>query len=444
MDRYDRDERPSIFPQSEDELDEAQPATPESLATYGDRQDAASTRWIGRDSEAPADGPSRRFMVAIAAGGILIIGLIGYVGASVLRNAGDPGQAAASGSLTASASPSTTPSPSPSPTPLAAVPSSIPGPSPTLRPQPATPLLAGQWATVVTDLVNLRSTPRLVASVVGQAGRGEIVFVLASEAPVEVDGFTWYQVVADPNEFGWVAGHGPTEQLLRSDAPTVAIGWCGLVTEAVYATGDPAVDVDAVVAGLPVPVSALGRGASAALELMYGAQKPACVSLTIDAGTTMAATVDLEESVCALPWFGAMANYLAIGERFFQLDDEILGTRYADGVLANIEDVMTVGGVSENEDKRSVCVDYLARGGGDDITIETTATTDGCVNITEISATTVGIADPEGIWTVELERTAGSVVAESLAVGGPTAVRLSAQMGPEGAFSLQPATIAGC
>ena len=51
---------------------------------------------MSRGSEAPAEGPSRRFMVAIAAGGVLIIGLIGYVGASVLRNAGDPGQAAAS------------------------------------------------------------------------------------------------------------------------------------------------------------------------------------------------------------------------------------------------------------------------------------------------------------------------------------------------------------
>jgi len=447
MDRYDREDLPSIFPQSDDALDDAPPASSAGPAPYLDRPDAAATRLIGprdgRGSQAPADGPSRRFLVAIGAGGILIIGLIGYVGASVLRLADDPGQAAASETPSASPETSATPSPSPSPTPLAAVPSSSPGPSPTLRPQPATPLLAGQWASVVTDLVNLRATPRLAASVVGQAGRGEIVFVLASEAPVEIDGFTWYQVVADPNEVGWVAGHGPTEQLLRSDAPSAEIVWCGLLTAPVIREQDQELDDQAAVAGLPVATSALGPGASAALELMWGAEIPVCVSLTIDAGTTMAAAVDLEESFCAAPWFGAMATSLAIGQRFFQLDDRVLGTAYADGVLANIEDVMAVAGVTEQE-KGSVCIDILARGGGDDITIEITATADACVIITDISATTVGISDLEGVWTVELERTAGSVVAEALDVGGPTAIRLSARMGPQGAISLQPTTIEGC
>src|SRR5688500_10958134 len=118
MDRYDRDERPSIFPQSEDELDDALPAASEGPAIYGHRADGETPPPVGPhtgwNSPSPVDGPSRRFMVAIAAGGILIIGLIGYVGASVLRNAGDPGQAAASGSLSTSASPSTTSSPSPS------------------------------------------------------------------------------------------------------------------------------------------------------------------------------------------------------------------------------------------------------------------------------------------------------------------------------------------
>ena len=433
MDRYDRDERPSIFPQSEDELDDA---------PYVDRPDAASTRWSGGDSEARAAGPSRRFMVAIAAGGILIIGLIGYVGASVLRLADDPGNAAASGTPESSLEPSDTPSPSASPTPLAALPSSSAGPSPTLRPQPATPLLAGQWATVVTDLVDLRSTPRLAASVVGQAGREEIVFVLATEAPVEVDGFTWYQVVADPNEVGWAAGHGPTEQLLRADAPSVSLTWCGPLSAPVIRGLDQAMEDEAVVAGLPVPTSVLGRGASAGLELMWGAEIPVCVSLTIGAGTTMAAAVDLEGSFCAAPWFGASATSLAIGERFFELDDRVLGTAYADGVLANIEDVMTVAGVSEQV-KRDVCIDILARGGGEDVTIETTATTDRCVIIIEITATTVTMSAIDGIWTVELDRTAGSAVSEALR-SGPSAVRLSARMGPEGAFSLQPATIEGC
>src|SRR5687767_12243180 len=99
MDRYDRDEPPSIFPQPEDSLDDAWAESAGSTAPYVDRADGASTRWIGsgdvRGSEARADGPSRRFMVAIGAGGILIIGLVGYVGASVMRIADDPGNAAA-------------------------------------------------------------------------------------------------------------------------------------------------------------------------------------------------------------------------------------------------------------------------------------------------------------------------------------------------------------
>ena len=48
-------------------------------------------------------------------------------------------------------------------------------------------------------------------------------------------------------------------------------------------------------------------------------------------------------------------------------------------------------------------------------------------------------------WALELERTPGSVVAETLEVGWiTTPIRLSAQMGPQGAFELQPTTIQGC
>ena len=457
MDRYDRDERPSIFPQSEDELDDAWPASSASTSPHVDRPDGETSRPVGPrtgwSSPGPVDGPSRRFMVAIAAGGILIIGLIGYVGASVLRNVGDPGQAAASALLTASAEPSATPSPSPSPTPLAALPSSSPGPSPTLRPQPATPLLAGQWATVVTDLVHLRATPRLAASVVGQAGRGEIVFVLASEAPVEIDGFTWYPVVADPNEVGWAAGHGPTEQLLRADAPSAEITWCGLVTAPVFDMRDLQMGAEAVVAGLPVPTEHLGRTASSVVELMWGAEIPVCVSLTIAAGSTSAAELlALDESFCAKPLMGATANVLGIPDGpgpiyetglLFTIDDSVLGTFATDGVQANIEDVMTVAD-QHTQDPRDVCFNIIASGGGGDATAETIATTDACVFITDISAETVGLSDLEGIWTVELERTTGSAVSEALEIDGPTAVRLSARMGPQGAFSLQPTAIEGC
>ncbi len=454
MDRYDRDERPSIFPHAEDELDEARPTSSESLATYVDGPAAAPTGpRTGWRSPDPVNGPSRRFLVAIAAGGILIIGLIGYVGASVLRLADDPGNAAASGTPGASLEPSATPSPSPSQTPLAALPSSSAGPSPTLRPQPATPLLAGHWATVVTDLVNLRTTPRLVASVVGQAGRGEIVFVLASEAPVEVDGFTWYQVVADPNEVGWVAGHGPTEQLLRADAPSADITWCGLPTAPVFDMRDLQMGADAVVAGLPVPTEHLGRKASSAVELMWGAKIPVCVALTIAAGTTTEAELmALDESFCAKPLMGATANVLGIPDGpgpiyetglLFTIDDSVLGTFSSDGVEANIEDVM-IAADQYTQDQRNVCFNLVASGGGDDATAETIATTDVCVFITDISPETVELADLEGIWTVELERTTGSAVSEALEIGGPTAVRLSARMGPDGAISLQPITIEGC
>ena len=219
MDRYDREDRPSIFPQSEDEFDDAQPASSESLAPYVDLPDSASTRRIGprrgsarRSGRRPQptvhgrdrrrrhpDPRARRVRRRLRA-------------ADRRRSRPDGGLAGAH-CVAATIRHSVAIA---EPNAFGRSPIEQRRPSPTLRPQPATPLLAGQWATVVTDLVNLRSTPRLVASVVGQAGRGEIVFVLASEAPVEIDGFTWYQVVADPNEVGWVAGHGPTEQLAAS------------------------------------------------------------------------------------------------------------------------------------------------------------------------------------------------------------------------------------
>ena len=456
MDRYDRQEPPSIFSRPDETLDEA--LAPSAVQSpYVDPPGAAQVRPAGggngRGAQPRTDGPSRRLLVAVGAGGILLIGLIGYVGASVLRIADDPGLAAASATPTASLEPSASPSPSPSLTPPAAAPSSSAGPSPTLRPQPATPLLQGQWASVLTDLVNLRATPRLAAAGVGQAGRGEIVFVLATEVPVEIDGFTWYPVVADPNEVGWVAGHGPTEQLLRSDAPSAEIVWCGTLTAPVFDMRGQELEGEAVVAGLPVPTEHLGRTASSSLELMWGTERPVCVSLTIVAGTTSAAeVVALEESFCARPLFGAMAHVLGIPDgpgpvaetgRLFNLDDSVLGTFYTDGVQSNIEDVMTVAGM-QTQDPRDVCFDIIAGGGGDDATVETTATTQACVIITDVSAETVTMSDLEGVWTVELERTAGSVVAPTLDTGVITAVRLSARMGLAGAISLQPTSIEGC
>jgi len=455
VNRFDRGEPPSIFPQPDDAFEDAHPASFANPEPYLDERDPAS---IGPrltfGSQAPATGPSRRFLVAIAAGGILFIGLIGYVGASVLRTAEDPGLAGPSASPTGSPEPSAaSPSPSPSPTPLAALPSNSPGPSPTLRPQPATPLLPGQWATVLTDGVNLRATPRLVASVVGEAGRGEIVFVLASDAPVEIDGFTWYPVVADPNEIGWVAGHGPTEQLLRADAPSAEITWCGLPSAPVFDMRDLQMGEEAVVAGLPVPTEQLGRTASSTVELMWGAKIPVCVALTVAAGSTSAAELlALDESFCAFPLMGATANVLGIPDGpgpiyetglLFTIDDSVLGTFSSDGVEANIEDVM-IAADQYTQDQRNVCFNIIASGGGGNATAETIATTDVCVFITDISPETVELADLEGIWTVELERTAGSIVAEALDVGGPTAVRLSARMGPQGAISLQPTTLEGC
>jgi hypothetical protein len=202
-----------------------------------------------------------------------------------------------------------------------------------------------------------------------------------------------------------------------------------------------------------VPTEHLGRTASSVVELMWGAEIPVCVSLTIAAGTTSAAElVALDESFCAKPLMGATANVLGIPDGpgpiyetglLFTIDDSVLGTFATDGVQANIEDVLTVAD-QHTQEPRNVCFDIIASGGGDDGTAETIATTDACVFITDISAEIVGLSDLEGIWTVELERTTGSAVSEALEVGGPTAVRLSARMGPQGAFSLQPTTIEGC
>ena len=210
---------------------------------------------------------------------------------------------------------------------------------------------------------------------------------------------------------------------------------------------------EAVVAGLPVPTEHLGRTASSAVELMWGAKIPVCVSLTIAAGTTSAAELmALDESFCALPLMGATANVLGIPDGpgpiyetglLFTIDDSVLGTFSSDGVEANIEDVM-IAADQYTQDQRNVCFNIVASGGGDDATAETIATTDVCVYITDISPETVGLADLEGIWTVELERTTGSAVSEALEIGGPTAVRLSARMGPHGAISLLPTTIEGC
>ena len=63
MDRYDRDERPSIFPQSDEEFDDAWAASSESTSPDVDPADEATWRPVEArtawSSPGPVEGPIR-------------------------------------------------------------------------------------------------------------------------------------------------------------------------------------------------------------------------------------------------------------------------------------------------------------------------------------------------------------------------------------------------
>ena len=70
------------------------------------------------------------------------------------------------------------------------------------------------------------------------------------------------------------------------------------------------------------------------------------------------------------------------------------------------------------------------------------AIADACVVITDISPSTVTLSDPGATYTVTLDRSFGTIVAD-MNTGVVTAIRLAAN-NPEGSFGLQPSAIVDC
>ncbi len=451
MNPPERPDQPSIFNRPDQELEDDPPISrPADQApdpaiveqpTPPDG-DPLFPRGIPRRERA---GLSRTTMLALG-GGALLIAVIG-AGAGVLLFS--PKTPAAVG---------TSPSPSePAPSVSAeesaeASPSESAAPSATPQP-PAEPLAAGQWATIVADVAEVRGDAALSAPVRGQANQGEIVFI-AESAPVKADGLTWYRAVVSPGLSGWIAGHDAVSSFAVSDAPTASAAWCAVPEETAFDRdqyGQPT-EKDAVRVGrLPLDSEVLGVSGAAVIELAWGTQDQVCLDLEIRAGRTSAVALDTTFEGCGHPYHGGPVTVVfgtgAVGpdgvadSRMAVLHGAIVGydTNTA-GERPNLADVLLLGAYGElGSESGEVCFTGSASGDATSPTIRLNGAVTKCVQVDEVSSSAVTMSHPENHWTVELRLTEGSFVGTGVTrTHIERFYRISADRGLDGSVGISP------
>jgi hypothetical protein len=302
MDRHDN-ERPSIFnrPFDEDDAAEATRAHPSPSVRVRPTPrrpidavppDAAGVRPAAHGG---GRGVGREHFL-LAAMGLAILALGGFIAASMIR--GDPSAVAAGDPSAASsgAAPQTLPSAS-----STDAPASTATPRPTPEPTPAGPpveLAVGGWATVTVGELNVR----------GGAGRDhdsryrlvEDAVVHIAEGPVSADGGNWYRVASLGGAAGWVSsgwGQDPFLDILVDDPTLIR---CGTVTRPVFeiVDGSPRPADPLHIGRLALPVAAFSDLSLGVIELMRGMEQEACFSAVVGASGLPVIRTELNVGAC--------------------------------------------------------------------------------------------------------------------------------------------------
>ena len=380
-------------------------------------------------------------------GGALLIAVVGAVAGVLLFSPKTP------------AAVGTSPTPSPSEPALSASaeesaeasPSESAAPSATPQPR-AEPLTAGQWATIVADVAEVRSDAALSAPVRGQANQGEIVFI-AESAPVKADGLTWYRAVVSPGLAGWIAGHDAVAAFAVSDAPTASVGWCAVPEETAFEHdqyGMPT-PMDVVRVGrLPLDSEVLGVSGAAVIELAWGTQDQVCLDLEIRAGRTSTVALDTTFEGCGHPYHGGPVMVVfgtgAVGpdgvadSRTAVLHGAVVGYDNTAGERPNLADVLLLGAYGQlGTPSGEVCFTGSASGDATSPAIRLDGAVTKCVTVDDVSSAAITMSHPEGHWSVELRLTQGSFVGTGVTrTHVERFYRISAERGLDGSVGISP------
>lgn len=289
MDPSDPYQRRSIFPEPEPgEQRQIPPQRPSRTI----RQDQPVARYREGPGPAAQGGPSRRLMIGLGAGGLMLLLIGGFVAASVLGPADEPALAAAS--------PSTTPQQSISPTPTVE-PTMTPSPSPTPVPTPAGPpqdIAVGAWATVAVEELNVRSGAGTEATSNYLLVRGAVVHI--AEGPLIVADLNWYRIASLGGAVGWVTSGWVAEPFLTTLVEDPTLIRCGEVTRSVFdiVDGVPTPHDPITIGDLALPVAAFSELSLGAIELLRGVDREACFTAQVGSDGLPVVSAQLSVGAC--------------------------------------------------------------------------------------------------------------------------------------------------
>lgn len=290
MDPQDPSQRPSIFSKP-DPSDERYTPEPEQPRTSPRVRPMGS--YLPDPEPVPPSGPSRRLLVGLTAGGLLLLVIGGFVAGSLL-GPDDAAIGAVSPSLTPSISPPLLPSPTPQP-------STTPLPSPTPAPTPAGPpqdVAVGSWATVTVDELSVRSAASTDAASNNILVRGAVMHV--AEGPTVVGGLNWYRIASLGGTVGWVNSGWIAQPFVKTLVEDPILIRCGRVNRAVFdiVDGVPVAHDPLLIGDLALPAARFSERSLGAIELLRGIGEDACFNAQVGADGMPIVTAQLSVNAC--------------------------------------------------------------------------------------------------------------------------------------------------
>lgn len=310
MDPRDPSQRPSIFSKPEPDEERYTPEPPRAAeqwrpprqaveppadGSWEVRRDPPRASYLAGGEPLGQTGPSRRLVIGLGAGALLVLLVGGFVAGSILDPGGDT-------ALGASPSEAGSPTAAPiSPTPTAAAPTVTASPSPTPEPTPAGPpqdLALGAWATVTVGELNVRSAPGTESTSNYLLVRGAVVHV--AEGPTVVGGLNWYRIASLGGAVGWVFSGWEAEPFLSTLVDDPVLIRCGEVGRAVFdvVNGVPTPHDPVSIGDLALPAAAFSDVALAAMELLRGVGGDACFSAQVGSDGVPAVSAQLSVNAC--------------------------------------------------------------------------------------------------------------------------------------------------
>ena len=445
MNRYDPD-RPSIFSKPDDEDSGTAPTRPSHELPHGENPTVVTSasrpprpprppqaEYAPVRPESPGD-PRNMRMIVLGSMGIAILALSGFIAASILRPARDPGLATASveassavaipvASASASTAPSATAEPTPEPTPAG----------------PPQEIATGGWATVTVGELNVRRSAGQDEASVYRLVQGAVVNV--TEGPTTIDGGNWYRVASLGGASGWASSGWIAEPYLETIVDDPTLIRCGTVTRPVFeiVDGSPRPHDPLHIGDLALPVAAFSDLSLGVIELLRGMEQEACFSAELGAGGMPVVRTELNVGAC---------GHAAADGSFFRLRPAAGGASLSSQVKEPVvlHPAILAGGPPDDRKSSNIrtivammanegvvgCINASAVGGADDVIGYRSADVSQCSIVHEYNEHSLKLTPAAGGEVAWIKLTAEGHEPGRFPLETPVSVGVNAQASDDG------------